>query len=74
MKIKKSCFIFSNDLPLQIWTLNICNCDISKTIIARSFKFGELIKDDKQITWLKFIKKNIFFSEFSPFADLDFEN
>ena len=33
---------FSNYLPLQIWTLKICN-HISKTITARSFKLGQLI-------------------------------
>ena len=36
-------------LPLQIWTLKICNHDISKTITARSFKLGQLIEDDEEI-------------------------
>ena len=46
--LKKSYYIFfSNYLPLQIWTLKICNYDISKTIIAKSFKLGQLIEDDK---------------------------
>ena len=44
---QKSYFIFSNYLPLQIWTLKFLNCDISKTIIARSFKLGQLIMDDE---------------------------
>ena len=57
--LKTSYFIFfSNYLPLQIWTLKICNHDISKTIMkicihdisktitARSFKLGQLIEDD----------------------------
>ena len=46
---KKSYFIFSNYLPLQIWTLKICIHDISKTITARSFKLGQLIEDDEEI-------------------------
>ena len=48
MKIKKEVILFFlNYLPLQIWTLKICNHDISKTIIARSFKLDELIEDDE---------------------------
>ena len=48
MKIKeKGILFFSNYLPLQIWTLKICNHDISKTIAARSFKLGQLIEDDE---------------------------
>ena len=48
MKIfKKSYIFFPNDLPLPIWTLKICNHDISKTITARSFKLGQLIEDDE---------------------------
>ena len=48
MKIKKKVIIFfSNYLPLQIWTLKICNHDISKTITDRNFKLGLLIEDDK---------------------------
>ena len=43
------CFVFSNYLPLQIWTLKICNHDILKTITARSFKLGQLIEDDQEI-------------------------
>ena len=45
--IKKVILFFSNNLPLQIWTLKICNHDISKRIIARSFKLGQVIEDDK---------------------------
>ena len=41
----------TNYLPLQIWTLKICNHDISKTITARSFKLGLLIEDDEEINW-----------------------
>ena len=73
--LKKVILFFSNYLPLQIWTLKICNHNVSKTITARSFKLGQLIEDDEQINWGKFKKKVIlFFFEFSPFADLDFKN
>ena len=48
MKIlKKVILFFLNYLPLQVWTLKICNHDISKTITARSFKLGQLIEDDE---------------------------
>ena len=45
--LNKVILFFSNYLPLQIWTLKICNHDISKTIIARSFKHGQLVEDDE---------------------------
>ena len=48
---KKVILFFSNYLSLQIWTLKICNHDISKTITARSFKLGQLIEDDEEINW-----------------------
>ena len=52
MKIKEKVILFfSNYLPLQIWTLKICNHDILKTITARGFKLGQLIEDDEQINW-----------------------
>ena len=47
MKIRKKVILFLNYLPLQIWTLKICNHDISKTITARSFKLNWLIEDDE---------------------------
>ena len=47
-----------NFKPFQIWTLNFCYCDSSKTVIARSFKHGQLIEDDEYITWCSFEKKN----------------
>ena len=47
VKILRKVIFFSNYLPLQIWTLKICIHDISKTITARAFKLGQLIKDDK---------------------------
>ena len=47
MKIKEKVILFFlNYLPLQIWTLKICNHDILKTLTARSFKLGQLIEDD----------------------------
>ena len=45
--LEKVILFFSNNLPLQIWTLNICNHDISKSLTARSFKLGQLIEDDE---------------------------
>ena len=42
---KKVCFF--NYLPLQIWTLKICNHDIWKSIKARSFNLCQLIEDDE---------------------------
>ena len=42
-------YFFFNYLPLQIWTLKICNHDILKSITARSCKPGQLIEDDEQI-------------------------
>ena len=69
-------FFFSNYLPLQIWTLKICNPDISKIIAARSFKLGQLIRVMSRLICENL--KNSFcccccFFELSPFADLDFE-
>ena len=44
VKIRKKVILFFwNYLPLQIWTLKICIHDFSKTIIARSFKLGQLM-------------------------------
>ena len=52
MKIfKKGILFFSNFLPLQIWTLKICIYDITKTLISRRFKLGQLIEDDEEINW-----------------------
>ena len=48
--LKKVILFFSNYLPLQIWTLKICNHDISKTITARSFKLGHNHDISKIIT------------------------
>ena len=48
MKIKENVILFfSNYLPLQIWTLKICDHDIAKNLTARSFKLGQLIEDDE---------------------------
>ena len=48
---KKDILFFSNYPPLQIWTLKFFNHDISKSIIARSFKLIQLIEDDELIDW-----------------------
>ena len=58
--LKKYTF-FLNYLPLQIWTLKICNHDISKTITARSFKLGQLIEDNEKLIRENF-KKSYFIS------------
>ena len=47
MKIKKKAAFFSNDLPLQIWSLKLCLNDTSKSITARCFKLCQLIEDDE---------------------------
>ena len=49
--LKKVIVFFLNYLPLRIWTLKICNHDISETVTARSFKLGLLIEDDEKINW-----------------------
>ena len=49
MKIekKKDFFFFSIYCPLQILALKTCHQDISKIIVARSFKHGQLVEDDE---------------------------
>ena len=52
MKILRKVILFlSNYLPLQLWTLKICIHDISKTILARRFKLGQLTEDEEEINW-----------------------
>ena len=43
MKIYKK----SSYCPLQILALKTCHQDISKIIVARSFKHGQLVDDDE---------------------------
>ena len=53
MKMKKKVFFFfSNYLSLKIWTLEICNHDIAKSVTctASRFKHGQLIEDDGYMT------------------------
>ena len=71
MKIKEKVILFfSNYLPLQIWTLKICNHDISKTITAMSFKLGQLIDDYMSRSIGENLKKSYYiFFELSPFAE-----
>ena len=45
--LKKVVIFFSNFLPLQIWTLKICNHDILESITARSFKLAQLIEENE---------------------------
>ena len=48
VKINKSAFLSRViQCPLQIWTLQISNQYISKTVIAKSFKLAQLIEDDE---------------------------
>ena len=51
--------------------MKFCNQDISKTITARSFKLGQLIEDNEQITWSKF---DYFFFELLSFSNFGIEN
>ena len=44
---KKVSFNFLRYCPLQIWALEICSQDISKIILASSFKHGQLVEDDE---------------------------
>ena len=46
MKILEKILYFLSYLPLQIWAIKTCNQDISKMIIASSFKHGQLVEDD----------------------------
>ena len=43
--IKKNCLIFLSYCPSQIRPMKFCNHDNSKIVIARSFKFGQLIQN-----------------------------
>ena len=42
--LKKGYFTFLSYRPLQIWVLESCYQDISKIIIASSFKHGQLVE------------------------------
>ena len=46
---KKTVFYFFSYCPLQIWVLKTWNQDISKIIIASSFKHGQLVEDDSLV-------------------------
>ena len=35
--------------------MKFCNQDISKTILARSFKLGQLIEDNEWFNWFCFV-------------------
>ena len=51
----------------QIWTLNFCYCDSWITIIAKSFKLGQLIEDDEYNMWCSFEKKLFYIFEVIAF-------
>ena len=72
--LKKVILSLSNYLPLQIWTLKICNHDIWKTITARNFELGQLIEEMSRLLGENYRKSYFIFFELSSFADLDFEN
>ena len=69
MKIKKKLFYFFFELlPFHIWALKTCNQDISKIIIAGSFKHGHLVEDGEN-------KKTVsYFFELLPFVNVGIEN
>ena len=48
--LKKSYFIFFELLPFANLVIETCHQDISKFIVARSFKHGQLVEDDEKIT------------------------
>ena len=55
--------------------MKFCNQDISKTIIASSFKLGQLIEDNEWINWWNFKKKSHFiFFKLLLLANLAIEN
>ena len=47
VKIKKNYFSFYDLLTFSNLGIETCNQDISKIIIASSFKRGQLVEDDK---------------------------
>ena len=49
--LKKLYYIFLSYCFLQNWALEACYQDISKLIIASNFEHGQLLEDDKYITW-----------------------
>ena len=59
-------YAFFELLPLQIWTSKTCNKDISKTILASSFRFGQRVDylekrmSDKLMVWGIVFHKDIF--------------
>ena len=55
---KKKLFIFSSYCPLKILPLKTCNPDISKIIMAGSFKFDQQIQDGEIILIDKLIVAN----------------
>ena len=66
VNLKKSYFIFSNYLPLQIWTLKFCYHDISKTITHRSFKLSQLKEGNEKLLGENLEKSYLIFFNYLP--------
>ena len=45
--LKKSCFFLFELLPFANLVIETCHQDITKIIVARSFKHGQLVEDDE---------------------------
>ena len=61
----RSYFFFSSYCPLQILVLQTCNKNISKTVIASSFKHGQLIEDNDYYL-IKIKHKLFYFMSYCP--------
>ena len=65
--LKKNILFLFELSPIANLELENCNQDILKTVIARSFKLGQLIEGDKYIDCLVKIKTScLFFSIYLP--------
>ena len=60
--------------PLKKIRMKSCQQDISKSILPRSLKLGQLIEDEKWITGLTCEQILSIFSELRPFENLDILN
>ena len=56
----------SGVMPFEKIRMKSCQQDISKSIWARGLKLGQLIGDDKKITWLNLKKITLFFWSNGP--------
>ena len=53
-------------MPLLRDQMIFCNQDISKTMTVMSLKLGQLIEDNKKITYWKLQKSYFIFSKYCP--------